>query len=365
MQHWWQKFLQQAQKVYRYLLSWWLTTCRPALSRAMHWLTQRSAQTRWLWGSVAILVLLFSALGLYWSQFPKLPNIVQLSQVQAQEHDVQPVRGWALSYALYYSMDTLLTKPGGFIRNDISPPGIFMDDMPNWERGVIFMARDLGRAMRRDFSRSQAQSLDDPNLREMEPLFNISMDSWIFPRAEAEYRTGLNHLQAYMLAVADEEQSQAQFYARADNLARWLADVETRLGSLSMRLSSSIGHQSLVTGLTGDPAASQSTASQASEMQRTPWHEVDDVYFEARGSAWALLLYLQAVEHDFADVLERRNALPALQQVMAELEMTQRKLRVPVVMNGSGVGLFANHSLVMANYIARAQLGVRELQELL
>jgi hypothetical protein len=32
----------------------------------------------------------------------------------------------------------------------------------------------------------------------------------------------------------------AQFYARADNLREWLATVNTRLGSLSQRLSASV-----------------------------------------------------------------------------------------------------------------------------
>jgi hypothetical protein len=36
-----------------------------------------------------------------------------------------------------------------------------------------------------------------------------------------------------------------------------------------------------------------------------------------------------------------------------------------MIMNGSGFGLFANHSLVMANYLARVNDGVINLRELL
>jgi hypothetical protein len=37
----------------------------------------------------------------------------------------------------------------------------------------------------------------------------------------------------------------------------------------------------------------------------------------------------------------------------------------PVILNGSGYGFFANHSLVMANYLARANAGVINLRDLL
>jgi hypothetical protein len=40
-------------------------------------------------------------------------------------------------------------------------------------------------------------------------------------------------------------------------------------------------------------------------------------------------------------------------------------LRSPVILNGGGFGLFANHSLVMANYLARANAAVINLRELL
>ena len=40
-------------------------------------------------------------------------------------------------------------------------------------------------------------------------------------------------------------------------------------------------------------------------------------------------------------------------------------LNSPMVLNGSQFGLFANHSLVMASYISRANAAVINLRELL
>ena len=49
----------------------------------------------------------------------------------------------------------------------------------------------------------------------------------------------------------------------------------------------------------------------------------------------------------------------------ANSEASQRPIRSPIVLNGGGFGLTANHSLVMANYIARANAAVIDLRRLL
>ena len=64
-------------------------------------------------------------------------------------------------------------------------------------------------------------------------------------------------------------------------------------------------------------------------------------------------------------MLEKKNARVSMQQIIRELESTQQAIWSPVVLNGSGFGLFANHSLVMASYISRANAGIIDLRELL
>jgi hypothetical protein len=98
---------------------------------------------------------------------------------------------------------------------------------------------------------------------------------------------------------------------------------------------------------------------------KTPWSELDDVFYEARGTTWALLHLLRAVETDFADVLEKKNALVSLQQIIRELEPTQDLLWSPIILNGSGFGIVANHSLVMGAHISRANAAIIDLRRLL
>ena len=313
---------------------------------------------------LAIIVVLFTVTGIYWSSEPEPFSVRANAERMAAENGQSVVTGYTTSAALYRIADTLLTKPGGYLRNDVMPPGVFLDNMPNWELGVLVQVRDMARSLRKDLSRSQSQSQEDRDLAIAEPQFNFDSKSWILPSSEQEYRRGIEKLGSYMRRLPDT-QDPAQFYARADNLTRWLTDVETRLGSLSQRLSASVGKRRLNTDLAGDPDAQQSTDADQLLEVKTPWTKIDDIFYETRGSAWALIHLLRAVEVDFADVLEKKNATVSLRQIIRELEATQDTVWSPVILNGDGFGILANHSLVMANYISRANAAIIDLRRLL
>lgn len=89
------------------------------------------------------------------------------------------------------------------------------------------------------------------------------------------------------------------------------------------------------------------------------------MFFEARGYTWALLHTLKALEIDFRDVLQDKNALVSLKQIIRELENTQAFIWSPMILNGTGFGLMANHSLIMASYISRANAAIIDLRNLL
>ena len=304
-------------------------------------------------------------LGMYWSIAPEPFDVRARAAEYAAADNRQVVTGSVTTAALMGVMDTLLTKPGGYTHNDIFPPGVWLDNMPNWEYGVMIQSRDLVRALREVLSRSQSQSTEDVDLVMAEPRFNFNSDSWALPASESEYRDGLKYVRRYFDRLSEVDSPDAQFYARADNLRYWLATVNTRLGSLSQRLSASVGKRRINTDLAGDGSATQSTTTSAELDVTTPWMKIDDVFYEARGTAWALIQFLRAAEVDFAEVLAKKNAQVSLQQIIRELEGTQEAVWSPMILNGSGFGLLANHSLVMASYISRANAAIIDLRDLL
>ena len=315
-------------------------------------------------GVLFVLVIITVILMVYWSREPGLFDVNAEARKMHGQAD-EPVKGYVTTATLIHVTETLLEKQGGYLSNDIAPPGVLLDNIPNWEFGVITQVRDLARAMRNDFSRSQTQSTEDPDLSVADPHFHYDTDSWILPSTESEYRSGIKALKRYLGRLSNVHEQDAQFFTRADNLRDWLAIVEKRLGSLSQRLSASVGQVRINTDLEGDPMAKQSTAKPGVLEVKTPWLELDDVFYEARGSTWALIHFLHAVEIDFREVFEDKNALVSLRQIIRELEGTQGTIWSPMILNGTGFGFLANHSLVMASYISRANAAVIDLRNLL
>jgi hypothetical protein len=195
-------------------------------------------------GFVVIFILI---LGMYWSREPVPFSVVQNNALKLTASGNAQVVGSTTTTTLIRAAETLLEKPGGYLSNDIMLPGLYLDNIPNWEFGVLVQIRDLTRAFRESFSRSQSQSTEDLDLIISEPNFHFNNDSWLFPPTESEYSEAIEHLYSYLSRISDPNKVDAQFYSRADNLSNWLLAVESRLGSLSQRLSASVRQQRINT----------------------------------------------------------------------------------------------------------------------
>jgi hypothetical protein len=334
----------------------------PASSRP-----RRTGLIRTVLALIVALVVVDLAVMWWWDKEPESFDPVKAASARATELK-QPVNaGATTTVALIDSVDTLMDKRGGYLSNDKFPPGAFMDNMPNWEFGSLTASRDLVRALRNDFSRSQTQSTEDPDLAEADPLLNSPNDRWLLPSTESQLRKAVDHLEGYLQRLGDKDEGNAHFYARADNLADYLQVASGRLGSLSQRLSASVGQIRLDTVPSPDQAdkVEVTTAPDGGKMIKTPWSKIDDNFYEARGYTWTLLVQLRAFQKDFGPVLKDKNADVGLQQVIRELEEAQKPVASPVILNGSPFGFFANHSLVMANYVSRANAALIDLRELL
>lgn len=301
----------------------------------------------WIWKPfltlLVVALLIAVALGIWWSRTPATFDVEQATA--AQRIDTSPAaRGTVTTAALMTTLDTLLDKPGGYLRNDIAPPGVWLDNMPSWELGVLNQARDLTRAL---------PAMEENHfalLDEVAERLTHDSSAWFNPSFEDQLEESLVSLEGYLQALG----SQNAGFAAGAGLAGWLDQVEQRLDGLGMRLSASVGSRDRLRELGLDDAELPS---------RTPWYRVDNIFFEARGSGWALIHFLEAIRRDQADVLEASGALDDLALLVAELERTQRRLWSPMILNGSGFGVFANHSLVMANHIVRARDLTRQITE--
>ncbi|MDR9440864.1 MAG: DUF2333 family protein, partial [Halomonas sp.] len=233
---------------------------------------------------------------------------------------------------------------GGYLRNDIAPPGLWLDNMPAWELGVLTEARRLSRSL------PAMEPSSAPVLKDVQERLMADSRDWLYPGTEKRLEQALEELDGYLASLG--EGGEAGFGDQGQGLAAWLEAVTGSLDDLGLRLSASIGSRDELRDLDIDADALPA---------RTPWYRVDNVFFEARGQAWALMHLLEAVRRDQADVLASAGATERWERLVAELERSQRRLWSPVVLNGSGFGLFANHSLVLANHMVRARDLAREV----
>ncbi|MEC8022116.1 MAG: DUF2333 family protein, partial [Pseudomonadota bacterium] len=135
----------------------------------------RPAPSRWPLrlglGAAGLIFLGLTALGWWWSQEPAPFSVEAEARAHAEAQQRPLVTGYPTTHTLLALSQTLLDKPGGYLSNDLLPPGALVDNLPNWEFGVLVQIRDMARIMRNDLSRAQSQSAEDPALAEAEGKF--------------------------------------------------------------------------------------------------------------------------------------------------------------------------------------------------
>ena len=339
---------------------WGLRRVREEVDDAQDDITHSAKPIRWSMWLAACYFICALAVGIYWSFFPRSLDVKLVMQHALLEQHVSSAEnvsaGIATTASLIAIAETLWEKPGGYLSNDMLPPSIWLDNMPYWEQGVLSQVRDTVEVLRASFSQSVDNSYIDDNLQKARARLNFSSTSWLFPAAESQYIAGVNHLKKYLHRLIKSKNTDAHFYADADHLNDYLAGVEQRLKNLSQRLTASVGPD-----INTDASALKITQIGAGGLYtKTPWLQIDNVFYEARGSSWALLILLQGVEIDFAVVLQEKNAKTCYEQIIRELLPTQQPIYSPFILNGDGFGFVANHSLLMASYFSRTQAAVAD-----
>ncbi len=322
----------------------------------------RQGIRRGLLVGAAVVVLVMGLLALVWSREPKPFDVgkhaLEVAQARGLPVDRPLPEGFVTVATVIRLGRTLLDKGGGFLANDIMPPSVLMDDMPSWEKGVLKQIQICLQTLLASASGSQGAGPDQAVVAARK-AFSTDPTSWWFPAAETSYREGLAHLEDYLDRLAGGRPDGARFQAQSVALVMWLNQVEESLNDLSRQLTASVGPESRVGRSPEVPATGETSSSL---QPRTPWIRIDDVFYQARGTGWALTHLMAAVAVDFEAPLGKAHGFDALSSIRRDLEGTQKPISSPVVLNGAEFGVFANHSLVMSAYLSRAETGIIALR---
>ncbi len=228
-------------------------------------------------------------------------------------------------------------------------PGAALDNMPNYQIGIIQALGRFAVDMTDQIGRTRGSSQADPDLDKASGLLKYPPTVWIFdpstswaPTAssESQYRAARKALLAYNEKLAAKN---AVFERRADNLLSTLDRFAADLGSASAILNAEIRDHS------GD---------------FVDFH-ADDVFYNAKGKLYAYAMLFRALGKDFAKVIDEKDLKPAWEQTSASL-MEGATMKPLIVINGKPDGLFLpNHLAVEGFYLLRARTQLREITNIL
>ncbi len=93
-------------------------------------------------GLIGAYLLIAGALGWWWDYEPATFAVRESAASRAQASNAELVTGYIVTATLIRMAEALLDKRGGYLSNDVFPPGVWMDNLPNWEFGVLTQIRD-------------------------------------------------------------------------------------------------------------------------------------------------------------------------------------------------------------------------------
>lgn len=228
-------------------------------------------------------------------------------------------------------------------------PGWALDNMPNFQEGVIAALSRFAIEMVDQIGRSRGSSQADPDLTRAAGLLKYPGDVWIFnfdvswaPTASSEqqYVAARKHLLAYNRRLAD---GKAAFGRRADNLLATLDRFAADLGSASASLDQQIR---LHSGSFID-------------------FHADDLFYNVKGRIYAYYLLMKALREDFRTVIKDKELEVPWAQTLDSLGEAAR-LQPWVVVNGPpDAQLRPSHLAAQGFYLLRTRTQLREITNIL
>lgn len=260
------------------------------------------------------------------------------------------IGGGSRAVAMAASLIAREVDRNGWVANDpFFLPGSQLDNMPNYQLGMIHALGRFAFEMVDQIGRTRGSSQTDSELQEAAGLLQYSGTKWIFDfstsllptaKSEDQYRKARRALLGYNRRLAE---GKVVFERRADNLLATLDRIALDLGSSSAALDRHINEHS--------------TAF-------IDW-QADDVFYSIKGQSYAYYLILRELRQDYANVVRDKELVAVWDQMLASLAAAGG-LKPLVIVNGTTDGMILpNHLASMGFYILRARTQMREIGNIL
>lgn len=301
---------------------------------------------RWLPLTVIAIVLIF---GLYYPVGMLIAHKVD-DNLDYQITSGEMAEGGSKAVAMAASLIQREVDYNGWVANDpFFLPGAALDNMPNYQLGMIHALGRFAFEMVDQIGRTRGSSQTDSDLQEAAGLLQYSGTKWIFDfstsllptaKSEDQYRKARRALMNYNRRLG---QGQAVFERRADNLLSTLDRIALDVGSASAAIDRQIHEGS---GLWIDTQS-------------------DDVFYSVKGQAYAYYMLLRELREDYANIVRDKELGSAWDQMLASFA-AGADLKPLIVHNAKpDAVILPNHLASMGFYMLRARTQIREISNIL
>lgn len=238
----------------------------------------------------------------------------------------------------------------GWVANDpIFKPGALLDNMPNFQQGIISAIARFSYELVDQLGRTRGSSAVDTDLQEVSGLLQYAGDIWwwnpstsLLPVAtsEQQYTKAMEQMIVYNERLA---RGAAVFEKRSDNLLATLDRISLDLGASSASIDTYVKSGF---GCVFDFGA-------------------DDLFFNVKGQAYAYRLILKALRKDFAEIIETRDIATSWDEM--EMSFDSIISMDPIIISNCEVDgfFFQNHLAAEGFYLLRARTQLKEITNIL
>ncbi len=241
-----------------------------------------------------------------------------------------------------------------WLPNDLFWPTALLDNMPNFQIGILEVIRYNVRVMRDNLSRMRTTDKLDPHVEGAFTALSNDPYKWWFPSAESKWKKSFENLETYYEQI---NSGGSQFYARADNLAELLSQYASLMGGVNTRLIHAPGDVKQTLALEEIKDDSEAPPKMVDIDIR--WYQIDDNFYYAQGVAYALHETFKAIRIDFIDVLVDKNLVQLTDKIIENLKRCD--FEPLIVFNGDPDSIFANHSLNLSGVFNDARQKINSL----
>lgn len=228
-------------------------------------------------------------------------------------------------------------------------PGYYLDNMPNFQQGVIYALGRFTVLLGDQLGRSRGSSQIDPDLDQAAGLLKYPGNVWIFntqtsllPTAssQAQYRGARKALLSYNERLA---QGKAVFDPRADNLVAALDSIAGDLGSQSATIEEYLSQK---------------------HFWFAAWY-ADDIFYATKGRVYTYYLLLRELEKDYAQVIRERDLTNVWNNMLRSLREAATLQPVVIICAAPDSQFLPSHLASQGFYLLRARTNLREITGIL